>query len=251
MKEIKSTAALIGLFVFSIIILLFLIVSFETLKDSPFIWMYMVAYIILVTILGLANRKFTNRFLRYLFLILLSPILIPFVLLKIVFPILPTLLAIMIYFAFSVMVPLITVIILELSDYFGQNVEIRTIILYGGTSIISVLFSKQILKTTRLFMRYNTSDKFKNSNIPEITDYILDVRNVRMIIYGCFCVILIVYSIDYINGFTSENAEKHQRTIVNSFLIYLAFDRMLLFSKDVHFKSSELLEKIMESIKLK
>lgn len=251
MKEVKSIIALILLAAFSFATYFGVTYLGEQINKAPIVWLYVVIYIVIAFIFERISIKFPNKFFIILSKIISIPIGIPLVIIDVAFPMATMLMAAFLYFGLSIMLPGAAIFILKRIQGLDLNSEVYTLIMWSATSIIAVLFYDMLFRTTNKLMRFDTSKKLKKAKLPQLLEYSLQKENIRMIIYGWFFIFLSIYSFELINGWLKESQQIHNKAILNSFLIFLAFDRMLIYSKQVNFRPSRLLDKIGSSIKRK
>ena len=72
--------------------------------------------------------------------------------------------------------------------------------------------------------------------------------NIRFLIYGLYVVLLLVTNFHNFENSTLTDNLLNDKAILQSFVTFIAFDRLLVLLTKLDFKPSDLLEKIGKSI---
>lgn len=83
--------------------------------------------------------------------------------------------------------------------------------------------------------------------LDKLTDYLLSENNVRFIIYCVYVVLLLKFNYEDFEQNNLSVISQNNRAILQSFVTFIAFDRALTLLKQLEFKPSNLLSKIIES----
>jgi hypothetical protein len=243
MREFKAVILIIMIMIISFFAYIGLTYIGESFKAKPYLWAYFMLYVGLIILMNIIASKIKNKILNVTALIFSIPISLPVLILEFTLPMATLLISSLLYFGLSAIAPGSIVLILKRTNYWELNEHVYTLILWAGSTIIALSFYEVLFKLTNKIMRYESSKKLKKTRLPEILHYSLDKENVRMLIYGCFFIFLTIHSFKLINGNLNEFEQIHEKAILNSFLIFLAFDRMLIYSKQIKFRPTILLEK--------
>jgi hypothetical protein len=97
-------------------------------------------------------------------------------------------------------------------------------------------------------LRLNSSEKLKPYELGKLTDYFLSTDNVRFFVYAFyFMALLTVNYFNFQSDSVSSNIET-DKSILQSFVTFIAFDRSFILMKQLDFKPSGLLNNIYQSI---
>lgn len=115
---------------------------------------------------------------------------------------------------------------------------------------IAVLFNYQIRRFIYYFSpaRIHTSQKLKPFELDKLTDYFLSEKNIRFLIYSIYVVVLTMINFEKFQENALFDNSILDDAILQSFLTFIAFDKVLLLLKSLEFKPSDLLLKIKASI---
>jgi len=130
--------------------------------------------------------------------------------------------------------------------------EPTTILYIKLTSIafIAVMFNYLLRKLVYLISpaRLKTSKKLKPYELDKLTDYLLSEQNVRFLIYGLYVLLLFTINVNNFESMAYSTSLNNDKAILQSFVIFIAFDRALILLKQLEFKPSDFLAKITQSI---
>lgn len=221
----------------------------NTTKNYNWIF-YLLGYLALLIFFNWLHKKFPNKLLEYINYAFSLPLSIFLFLFQFARPatgiIIHTILFILLSFSFPL-------ILIRLNDYFNYlKLTDQTIIFLNLTfaACFSIAFYKPILNIVYRFspFRIKSSEKMKKFKLDELTNYVLNKENIRFIIYSSFFIYLIIFSFQYLQNSSIFEIEEKDRAVYQSFLCFLAFDRLLLNSKRFILIPSELLKKMINSI---
>ena len=249
MKEFFSTLILLLIGAASIIILSTTMILIEWFYQMPYFTVFVLIYIVLGGLTLFLQNKKTHILLKILGILIFAPIALIFVLIKSAQPVFVIIVAVLLFFALSSLLPISIEIINKSLDSKHLNEDIITLIVWSGTSSMAIIFFRPISEIVKRLLRYYSSEKLNNSYIPRITGYLITIENVRMVIYAWFFIYLTAYSIQLFRETDLVIDQFKDQAILNSFLIFLALDRVILYSKKVPFKSSNLLSRVLVSIR--
>lgn len=88
----------------------------------------------------------------------------------------------------------------------------------------------------------------KKYKLDELIEYIINRQNIRFAIYVSFFIYIFIYSFQMLENSSLFVTDLRDKAILQSFLCFLAYDRLLLNSKIVALMPSKLLNKFLISI---
>ncbi|MDK2773295.1 MAG: hypothetical protein KYX68_13905, partial [Flavobacterium sp.] len=196
------------------------------------------------------RRKFNFRFLKILESIILSPIYFLGVFIPVSITIVTSQMAIYLYLIFSFTIPML---IFNLDcEYQITNLKFETwiyIICTCGVGF-SFIFHKQIR-----FLVYKVIpliDKIdggaKKTKLIELNNYILSENNIRFMIYFLYFLGLIVINFMSLQGTSYYKDINIDKAVLQSFVTFIAFDRVVANLKANEFRPSNLLDIMKDSI---
>lgn len=155
------------------------------------------------------------------------------------------------YFAFVALIPeLLFQSLIFFEIHFFKHDSTLMYIKFTLTVFLAVLFNYQLRYLIYALSpaRLKTSQKLKPYQLDKLTDYLLSENNIRFLIYGIYVVILIIINYKNFEGHTVSIGLQEDKAILQSFVTFIAFDRSLILLKQLEFKPSDFLKKIVQSI---
>lgn len=213
-----------------------------------FLSLYFAAYILI----WFLQRRYPNRLIKTIHIIVGIPLILPFgLLLSAINSI--SLLAHVFFFAVTCFI-LALLIPLILTQAFGIIIE-EDIVLFIGLTLgsgIAIVLYRPILRFVYFLIPFksNRSDVLKKNFKDDLTEYVLNKENIRLIIYLGYAVYLTAYSLQLLYGDGFFFSGEINRAVYQSFLCFLAIDRVLIYSQSLKFKPSILLSKLIEPFKM-
>ena len=80
--------------------------------------------------------------------------------------------------------------------------------------------------------------------VKELIHYIFTLNNIRFCIYTIYFIFMIIYSVKYLESDTNNELN----AILQSFLTYLAFDNIIINTKNISLSPVEFLKKMINTI---
>lgn len=235
----------------------FLIVCITFFKSSTFkqiILPILSIYLFTAIAASLLERNVSNRILKATVPLYTFPLSIFYAVILLSFPFLTLLANWMLYFLLAYTLPYFLIGGLNRLHWIDfirpQTITYFSITL---TVFISVLLNQPLQFFVNLLttQRHKNSKKLRPLELDKLTNYTLSINNVRFIVYSFYVIALIIINYATLQGYSmSANAEK-DRILIQSFVTFIAFDRAFALMKQLDFRPSELLDKIVSSLKRK
>ncbi|MAC94212.1 MAG: hypothetical protein CMC96_01790 [Flavobacteriales bacterium] len=211
---------------------------------------YFLGYVALWILSNYLHNKFPNKLIKYINYCISFPLSFVLLLFQFAVPTMGIIIHTTLFIALSFSIPLF---LTRLNDYFNYlNLTDQTTIFINLTfaTCSSVAFYKLILDIVYRFgpFRIKSSEKIKKFKLDALTEYVLNKENIRFIIYSSFFIYLLMFSFQYLQNSSIFEIGEKDRAVYQSFLCFLAFDRLLLNSKRFILMPSELLKKMLVSI---
>ncbi|EKF54636.1 hypothetical protein I215_11214 [Galbibacter marinus] len=248
-KEIRSTLILVGIFFIGY--KLILLVSFEKEFFHSY-GGYIFGYIIVCIIAIIIQIQFKKKMIQKITNVVLFPLGVISAFAVVIFPFLMVFLFICLYFIITAVTPLFLLNYLNNNGYLEFATDLT--ILYGVVTIpvfFAVFFNYQIRNLFYFFTTIVNDSRYGPYEIRELTDYFISERNVRFLIYFLyFLAVIVINVLEYQESFLIGIAA-YDNIILQSFITFIAFDKVLSLLKDLEFKPSDFLRKIICSISKK
>ncbi|WP_417559077.1 MULTISPECIES: hypothetical protein [Flavobacteriaceae] len=249
-KEKKAIFYLIVVVIISIILFVAFSLGYSFLEKNTTFWTYFLIYFLTVITFNLLTIKIKFKMVKKAVYIYSLPLSILFFLFQFTVPTITVLIQVVYFIIFSTAFPYL---ILKVNDYFriiGLNSETETFLQMTVSIIIAVSFNQFILEITYRLSPFTLkpSKKIEKLKLVELVDYIINLQNIRFVIYTSFFIYLIIFSFQQLENSTIFITSQHDRAILQSFLCFLAYDRIILNSKNIALLPSLLLNKFLTSI---
>lgn len=246
-KEIKAILvfASIGLIIF---FFLFLIEHFKILN---YILGGFLIYLMVAVPLAVIRTQIKSKVLGKIVEIIIIPSEIIMGLATIFIPFGFLFIHIIYYVGFVIIPPTIFFKVFKIYNFtIINNIETIMYIKLTVSVFIAVLFNYQLRKLIYKISpaRIKSSKKLKPYQLDKLTDYLLSENNVRFIIYAIYVILLIAINFNnFEENYLTQNIIT-DKAILQSFVTFIALDRALALLKQLEFKPSDLLTKIVQSI---
>lgn len=212
-------------------------------------WMVLI-YIIVSVLFYQINRKVKNKIFDFIVQTVLFPLSLLYVFITVAIPILTTQIYLFIYLIISFSIPLILYRIDEklLLTELKSETWIYLIVTVGV--ITATLFHKQITFLTFKLNLFTSekSEKMKRFKLVELCEYIVSKNNIKLVIYSIFFIALIVFNFLSLQKSSYYGNPNIDKAILQSFVTFIAFERILTNLKLTEFRPSELLKTLKSSI---
>lgn len=245
-KEQKAEVIAVIILVILIIISIFLLskVTLIINKLGVLFLLIVFAYLFIVLFINYCYSKRHSGFIKIISLIFSLPLLLVIS----TGPIVRFIADFIFYIMFSIMIPVFMIALLNKLSIlvFSQNTNLFLILTVG--SIISITFNNKLLKLVYILrpLAEKISGKIEVYKAP--TEYFLKTDNIRFIIYAFYFIYLFVYSLRLIEEKTICSSYSIDNSIMQAFVVFLAYDSLICNSKDFKIKASQLLNKLIATI---
>ncbi|MDB5228286.1 MAG: hypothetical protein JWN78_2479 [Bacteroidota bacterium] len=242
-KEFTATLLLIAInvFVIGVVYLSDYLLKFISNVHHKFL----IFFIWLVLCIGLyyLYDYFDNRITKIIFYTVCFPALILFVISKILLPLLGVQMYLFFYVIGCILIPASLLKLNNFFHWFTLTNATSTYILISSGCIIAIVLHEQLSKV----ILYLTS-KIQNETYKDIIDYLISEKNIKFVIYLAYLIFLAVYNVNNLEGSSFYNSPELDKAVLQSFITFLAFERVLINFKESEFKPTQLLTRIKDSI---
>lgn len=207
-------------------------------------------YIIACILFYQLNRKIKNKVFDFIVQTVLFPFTLLFGFITVAIPILSTQIYLFAYLGMSFFIPMVLYRIDESQLITGLKEETWIYIIITSGVIIATLLHKQITFLTFKLIPFlaRKSERMKRFKLVELCEYIVSKNNIKLVIYSLFFIALIVFNylgLQQSSYYENPNIDK---AVLQSFVTFIAFERILTNLKLTEFRPSELLKTLKSSI---
>lgn len=227
--------------------LAYAISQFFTLTHSG--W-YLTIYILLAIFSYIFYNRYQNPTYRYIYYTLIFPIKIirGFITVSAPYLVLQTHLAL--YLLFAGIIPLGFFLFDRMSDFINLNFSTHIYIMVTFSVVFATLGNAQIKKLIYLVspFRLTQLQKLKKIDFKELTDYLLSESNIKFIIYSIYFLYLIIINLFNFQQNSFYSNPETDKAVLQSFITFIALERLLTNLKELDFKPSEMIKRLLDTI---
>lgn len=211
---------------------------------------FVLIYITLLITLFFLVQRVKNKFISLVLLILSSPIGILYIFGTIGIPFLILQVHLFFYLALCFISPVLLFYLYEFIGYPKTSIELKIYLILSSAVICSVVFHKQLKYVVHTFSpaRFKTSEKLRPYNIEELSNYLLSENNIKLVVFVIYLIAIVFVNFYNFSDLTFYETANIDKAVLQSFVTYIAFDRIISSVKQVEFKPSEMVRKIRRSI---
>lgn len=250
-KEIIST--LIILLINALIVAFAFLFSFliEYSSKVDFLFLKILFYIVICIVTFQISKRIKSKFFEIIAQILYLPMTIFALLSAIAIPVLTIQLSIFLYLAFSFIFPMILFRLDQNYQLTILNIETWTYLILTSGVIFAFLFHHQLKYIVQKVIPFihQESERVKKFKLIELNDYVISINNIRFVIFSLYLIyVFIVNIMSFQNASFYENPNI-DKAVLQSFVSFIAFDRVLATLKLTEFRPSKLLNILKESVR--
>jgi hypothetical protein len=245
-KEIRPTGMLILLFGITIIIIALSSRGMEYINTHKKFAVGSILYLAVFIALIFLKVKFDrSKFVHFLFRTWYFPLELIALIFFLVEPIYNFLISIFFYFMTVMFVPLaIDIFSFIISGYHLPHNTLIYVLL-TTVSIISLRYSTKVLNIVRWFFKKFT--RHQDDKIRTTTEYVVNKKNIRFIIYAAYFIYLLFYSFNAINGKEFLGDKGFNQVVLQSFYTILAYDSLSANAQGIRLLPSKLFRHFMDA----
>ncbi len=249
-KELLSLVLIIasGLIIF--VVLGIVAYGFDRLIKIKYSYLYFLTYILLCIFSFIISGRVKNKIIRFVHNIIIFPLTFLFGFIMVVTPYIVLQIHFFLYLLMSAFIPLIFFIFDKFTNLFELNTSTHIYIIVTLSVITATLLNKQVKYLTYLFspFRIYSSQKLKKFEFKKLTDYLLSESNIKFIIYLLYFIYLLIVNLFNFQENSFYSSPLIDKAVLQSFITFIALERLIANLKDLDFKPSELIKKLLTSM---
>jgi len=247
-KEIISMIALLFVNVIMFFSIIFFGIVFDYIPKIENWKIKLISYLFILIILYVLHKK--HKIINVVYQIFAFPFTVFFTVFTIGIPFLMLQFHLLIYLALCTMIPVSLYELYEYLQYPPLSIQLKVYFLLSFTVMCSVIFQKQIKYMVHAISpaRLKTSEKLKPYNIEELSNYLLSENNIKFVVFAIYFIIIVMVNFYNFQDSSYYETEKIDKAVLQSFVTYISFDRIISSLKQVEFKPSEMIKKMIHSI---
>lgn len=217
-------------------------------KNGLFVFLLFIVYMVLSFRIGSLENKTTNKFLKWLIYIFTAPMAVVYIIMNFGAPFITLIVNLLLYLTIS-LAPVLLIGLLNKTKIILISHE--ELIFWSLTiaTIISIQFNKYILKFILRHSPAFTNNRNGKDTIElmKLTKYIFNTDNIRFLIYLLYFIFMLFYSVKYLRGESINNNKLLDNSILQAFLVFLAYDSIRINSKDIKLLPSIILSRFLRA----
>lgn len=250
-KELLSTLIiiLINILIIGIGYLFDFLLDYSSKVD--YLFLKIMLYIIFCIIVFQFNRKFKFLIIDIIAQIIYLPITFIAFFSIIAIPVLSIQISIILYLGLSFLLPMTIYRIDEHYHITILNFETWIYIILTLGVIFAFLFHSQIKFIVEKIMAlmHQESKKIRKFKLIELNNYIISLSNIRFIIFTLYLIYLIIVNVMALQNQSFYKNPNIDKAVLQSFVTFVAFDRVIATVKLTEFRASKLLGILKASTK--
>lgn len=254
MKNInKELFALILIVVSGFFILAFAVVLFYVLHlilELHNGYLYVVVYLMLCLLTFIWGRRADAPIIKTLHKLLTLPFQMIRGFVPVAMPYIVLQIHLLVYLFASAALPLTFYMVDRLTGWLDLKITTHIYIIVTFSVITATLMNRQMRYITYLFspVRLYRSNTSKREEFNKLTEYFLSENNIKFIIYFCYFLYLLIFNLFTFEEHSLYSSPLMDRAVLQSFITFLALERLLSNLKDLDFKPSGMLKLLLSSI---
>lgn len=250
-KEIKATILIFLINVVAALIALGFNYIFESVEKLKYFGVTILAYVALNIIFGFLDLKLDNKIIKIIATILGFPVAIVVGMIAVLIPALMMQLYLILYLFLAVIIPLAVYRLDEKFQFTNFSIETWIYLMITIGVICAISFNKQIQYITFRFLPFTAIKKEQKdrSKVVELCNYIVSIPNIKLVIYSLYFIALLIFNFFTFQDSSFFDSRNIDKAILQSFITFLAFERMFANLKSSEFRPSKLLSILNSSVK--
>lgn len=211
---------------------------------------YLSIYLLLCAITFVISKQYKNKIVTLIYQVLALPFRIVSGFMPLAMPYVVLQIHLFIYLFVSAAIPLCFYVLDRATGLFDLKITTHIYIIVTFSVITATLVNKQVKYLTYLFspVRLYSSNISKRLEFSKLTDYFLSENNIKFIIYFCYFLYLLIFNLFTFQEHSLYSSPLMDRAVLQSFITFLALERLITNLKELDFKPSELLKLLLTSI---
>jgi hypothetical protein len=254
MKNINKELFSLILIVTSGIIILGLAIGIvyfiDTLLEMTYGVWYILGYILLCTTLYFVEKRTSNKSANQFKRLFLLPFTLFIDFLTVAMPYFVLQIHLFIYLFFSAMIPILFYRLDRYTGFLDLKITTHIYLIVTFSVITATLMNKPLKQLTYRFspMQLYSVHISKRFEFSHLTDYFLSEHTIKFIIYFSYFLYLLIFNLFTFQEHSLYSSPLMDRAVLQSFITFLALERLLSNLKELDFKPSEMLKLLLTSI---
>lgn len=254
MKHLNKELFSLILIVTSGILILGLVVGIIYVVDtllsmSNGIW-YVLSYVFMCILLFIVGKRSKNKTLLRVQRIMVLPFTLFIGFLSVAMPYFVLQIHLFVYLFFSSILPILFYLLDRVTGVLDLKITTHIYLIVTFSVITATLMNKQMAQLTYRFspMQLYSTHISKRFEFNRLTDYFLSEHTIKFVIYFSYFLYLLIFNLFTFQEHSVYSSPLIDRAVLQSFITFLALERLIANLKDLDFKPSEMLKLLLTSI---
>jgi hypothetical protein len=240
---------LTNILIIAMSILIMFLINHSSKVD--YLFLKFLSYILICIVTFQINKRYKTLLVNILANIIYLPITIFALFTLIALPVLSVQMSIFLYLFFSFLAPLIAYRVDEYFQLTVLNFETWVYIIITLGIMIAFLFHKYLkfLVDKIVSIMHQKSERIQKLKLIELNDFVISINNIKFTIFFLYMIYLITTNLMALQNKSFYENPNIDKAVLQSFVTFVAIDRILTIIKQTEFKPSKLLEILKSSFK--
>jgi hypothetical protein len=213
------------------------------------IW-YLIGYFLMIATLFILGKRTKNTTVKRVKRLALLPFTLFIGFLSVAMPYFVLQIHLFVYLFFSAIVPILFYRLDRLTGLLDLKITTHIYLIVTMSVITATLMNKQMKQLTYRFspMQLYSTHVSKRYEFNQLTEYFLSEHTIKFVIYFSYFLYLLIFNLFTFQEHSLYSSPLMDRAVLQSFITFLALERLISNLKDLDFKPSEMLKLLLTSI---
>lgn len=223
----------------------------DSVLDIPYGLGYVIGYILLCATLFVVGKRTKNSNLLQIHRLLVLPFTLFIGFLSVAMPYFVLQIHLFVYLFFSSIIPILLYRLDRATGILDLKITTHIYLIVTVSVIIATLMNKQMKYLTYRFspMQLYSTHISKRFEFNRLTNYFLSEHTIKFVIYFSYFIYLLIFNLFTFEEHSLYSSPLMDRAVLQSFITFLALERLISNLKDLDFKPSEMLKLLLTSIR--
>ncbi|MEZ4803395.1 MAG: hypothetical protein R2797_11535 [Gelidibacter sp.] len=249
-KELFSLILIMASGIIILVLAIGIVYLVDTVLDvSKGVW-YILGYILLCAAFYIVGNYSKNRLFKKVHRFLILPYTIFIEFMKVAMPYFVLQVNLIVYLFFSSIIPILFYLVDRFTGLLDLKITTHIYLIVTVSVITATLLNKQMKRLTYMFSPIKLYSRYISNRFEfnRLTEYFLSEHTIKFVIYFSYFLYLLIFNFFTFQEHSLYSSPLMDRAVLQSFITFLALERLFSNLKDLNFKPSEMLKLLMTSI---
>lgn len=222
----------------------------DTLLEMRYGLWYIIGYLLVTAALYVLGKRTKNVSVRRLKRLVLLPFTLFIGFLSVAMPYFVLQIHLFVYLFFSSILPILIYRLDRITGVLDLKITTHIYLIVTFSVITATLMNRQMKQLTYRFspMQLYSTHISKRFEFNKLTEYFLSEHTIKFVIYFSYFLYLLIFNLFTFQEHSLYSSPLMDRAVLQSFITFLALERLISNLKDLDFKPSEMLKLLLTSI---